>query len=183
MISRVISGVLPVTRWPATARKVPPLLPHNYSIETGLLNAFQHVDDLVADLFRDPAIPDRSPVPCRWDVSDRRAGRKVALSQLPSTPKTKAPLRRRRNSTAPHVAIVCDHLSPGHHVDGGSLADIFGDPQRHKMAALVRISPDLRAVLASHVAFSSWTGVVFGRRTMSRATVWLVWPPRQRTSR
>jgi hypothetical protein len=39
------------------------------------------------------------------------------------------------------------------------------------MAALVGIAPDLRAVLAAHVSFKLMDGVVFDRRTMSRATV------------
>ena len=43
--------------------------------------------------------------------------------------------------------------SPGHHVEGGSLAVILVGAQRHQMAALVGIAPDLRAVLAAHVAF------------------------------
>ena len=41
--------------------------------------------------------------------------------------------------------------SPGHHVDGGSLALILWS-QRHQMAPLVRIASDFGALLAAHVS-------------------------------
>src|SRR5207248_368815 len=47
----------------------------------------------------------------------------------------------------------------------------------------VGIAAHLRAVLAPHVALQSWTGVHFGLRTMSSATVWCVSQPRHFTSR
>jgi hypothetical protein len=51
------------------------------------------------------------------------------------------------------ASFICPYLSPGHHVEGGSLAENLGRSQRHQTAALVWIAPHFGAVLAAHVAF------------------------------
>jgi len=82
------------------------------------------VDDFVADLLRD----EQSSIVHLYHVVGmpwiKGADRKVELSQLLSTPNTKVPLRRQRTSPRP-TWRSSDHLSPGHHVEGGSLADIL----------------------------------------------------------
>ena len=51
------------------------------------------------------------------------------------------------------ASFICPYLSPGHHVDGGSLGADLVWPQRDQMAALVGIAPDFGTLAAAHVAF------------------------------
>ena len=50
------------------------------------------------------------------------------------------------------------HRSPGHQIDGGSLAEIFLTHSANEIAALIGIAAQLRAILAAHAAlqFVDW---------------------------
>ena len=70
-----------------------------------------------------------------------------------------------------HQLSAPRYRSPGHHVDGGSLAEILVVRSATRWLRLYGQPRNAEQSLQRMYRSNSWIGVVFGRQTMSRTTV------------